>query len=201
MNLNWNLAIRRNLILHCAPGGQKDGLLLFGPPTDEQQPESIRYGLVGSPNGIKSFKRWLSDVQKLIPSKDLEKAHFQYWPGFSSVFNSSWSDRPIGEYVLNEVLMSSTIKEEDRHQAIYKTVSMIEEPITKHIIQEERQPDIWFVIVPDEVYLYGRPKSVVPKSLRESSGRTLGKAGAEAFLEYGDLFDNLFAGICVSSFQ
>lgn len=168
----------------------KDGLLLFGPPTDEHQPDSIRYGLVGSPDGIKSFKRWLSEVQNVIPSEDPEKAHFQYWPGFSSVFNSSWSDKPLGEYVLDEALMSYTVREEDRHQAIYKTASMIEEPITQHIRQEERQPDIWFVIVPDEVYLYGRPKSVVPKSIRESSGRTLGKAGAAAFLEYGDLFDD-----------
>lgn len=168
----------------------KDGLLLFGPPTEEGQPSVIRYGLVGTRRGIQLFKKWLARVQGVIPSAKPEKVHFQYWPGFSAVFNANWSTTPLAEYELDEVELSRTVRLEDRHHAIYKTASLIENPIARHCREEDREPDLWFVVIPDEIHYFGRPKSIVPASLRESSGKTLGKKAARDFLEYGDLFDD-----------
>lgn len=99
----------------------KDGLLLFGPPTEEGQPPTIRYGIVGTSRGIQLFRKWLGRVQGVIPSANPEKAHFQYWPGFSAVFNASWPTTPLAEYVLDEGELSRTVRLEDRHHAIYKT--------------------------------------------------------------------------------
>lgn len=168
----------------------KDGLLLFGPPTDELQPTTIRFGLVGTSRGVALFKEWLVRVRGVISSKDPEKAHFQYWPGFSAVFNATWPTAPLAEYVLDEQEVSRTIRLNDRHHALYKTTGLIENVIARHCREEERQPDVWFVVIPDEVHQYGRPNSAVPVAMRESSGRTLGKSAAIEFLESGDLFDD-----------
>ncbi len=168
----------------------KDGLLLFGPPTEEGQPSTIRYGVVGTRRGVELFKDWLGRIQRVIPSANTEKLHFQYWPGFSAVFNTTWPTTPLAEYFLNPLELSRTVRLEDRHHAIYNCAGLIEDPIARHCREEERQPDVWFVVIPDEVYHYGRPNSIVPSSLREPSGKTLGSAAAKDFLRYGDLFDD-----------
>lgn len=168
----------------------KDGLLLFGPPTESSQPTTIRYGLIGTSKGLELFNKWLKRIKGVIPSANPDKAHFQYWPGFSAVFNASWPDVPVAKYLIDEKEISHTVRLEDRHHAIYKTAGLIEKLITKHNREEDRQPDLWFVVIPDEVFVYGRPKSSVPTSIRESSGKTLGKKAAKDFLQFGDLFDD-----------
>lgn len=168
----------------------KDGLLLFGPPSDQGQPTIIRYGLVGTKHGIELFKKWLVRIQGVIPSANPEKAHFQYWPGFTAVFNAAWPTTPLAEYLLDQAELSRAVRLEDRHHAIYKTAGLIESVIARHCREEERQPDVWFVVIPDEIHQFGKPQSTVPPSLRESSGTTLGKTAAKNFLEYGDLFDD-----------
>ncbi len=169
----------------------KDGLVLFGPPTDEGQPLVIRYGLVGTSHSIKLFKNWLIKVRGIIPSANPDKAHFHYWPGFSTIFNANWSTTPVAEYTLDEKILNNTILIEDRHQAVYETVSLFENAISKHCKEEERQPDLWFVLIPENIYLYGRPKSFVPTSLRTSSSPTLGRKIARKILEQGTLFNDL----------
>lgn len=168
----------------------KDGLLLYGPPTEAGQPTIIRYGLVGTSRGINLFKSWLGRAQGVIPSANPQKAHFQYWPGFTAVFNATWPTTPLAEYQLDQSELSRTVRLEDRHHAIYKTAGLIEAPIAKHCREEERQPDVWFIVIPDEIYQFGKPQSIVPASLRESSGKTLGKKAAKDFIQYGDLFDD-----------
>lgn len=169
----------------------KDGLLLFGPPSEEGQPSSLRYGIVGTQKGIELFQEWRRAIQGVIPSVDSQKPHFQYWPGFSAVFGADWPQRPLAEYLIDENSLSRTIRLNDRHHAIYEAASLFEEKISRHCREEERQPDIWFVVIPDEVFHYGRPSISVPVPLREDAGFTLGLQGAIRYLKQGqDLFDD-----------
>src|SRR5690606_36537644 len=103
---------------------------------------------------------------------------------------ATWPVKPLASLIVADGELSRTIRMEDRHHADYSCASLICEPILKYRLQEERQPDVWFVVVPDEVFLYGRPKSVVPHSLRESSADAIGKKAAIDFLRFGDLFDD-----------
>ncbi|MCR9107128.1 MAG: hypothetical protein NXI15_17690 [Gammaproteobacteria bacterium] len=169
----------------------KDGLTLYGPPTESGQPKEIRYGVVATQGGLDIFKRWLKRVSGVIPSDNPEKAHFNYWPGFSAVFGAEWPAKPIVEYLIDADQLSKSIRQSDRHHAIYETASLFTDPISRHNMEEERQPDFWLVIVSDEVYQYGRPNSSVPKDLQESSGQTLGKKAARSFIAHGSLFDEL----------
>ena len=50
----------------------------------------------------------------------------------------------------------------DRHHAIYAAVSLFEEQIRKRLREDDIVVDVWFVVIPDEVYFLGRPLSKVP---------------------------------------
>jgi len=150
----------------------------------------MRYGAIGTRQGLKALRGWIRKISTTIPSQDSTKAHFQFWPGFSAVFGANWPLEPLAEYVLDDKELSKTIRLKDRHHAIFKTAGLFENVILRHGREEERQPDLWLVVIPDEVFQYGRPRSTVPTSLQESPGRTLGKKGAKRFLQHGDMFDD-----------
>jgi hypothetical protein len=43
-------------------------------------------------------------------------------------------------------------------------------------------------VVPEEVFKYGRPKSVVPREMREKSRSIVGRKGAKSILSKGSMF-------------
>jgi hypothetical protein len=53
--------------------------------------------------------------------------------------------------------LSRRILGADRHQAIYSAVALYEEALRKYLREEEARPQLWFAVVPDDVYKYGRP--------------------------------------------
>ena len=46
----------------------RDGLTLFG-PLDEGKPYGIRWGVVGTDEGIQKFSRWVEKIQGVISNK------------------------------------------------------------------------------------------------------------------------------------
>lgn len=166
----------------------KDGLLLYGPPTDKHQPKEIRYGLIATTYGAQLFRDWLNSVNSYIPSADESKPHHLYWPGFQAVFRAEWQD-PVAEYHVKKSVLSKFIRNPDRHHAIYDVASELISPIETHLNEEDQVPDVWFIVEPDELFKYGRPKSSVPVHKRElPDSPTLGKAGAKRHQHMDDLF-------------
>ena len=179
----------------------KDGLLLFGPSKIQGQSSVIRYGVVGTTYGINLFKNWLGRINKVIPSVNPERNHFQYWPGFNAVFNAMWAHEPLVNYGVNAEKLSNAIRSKDHYVAIHDSVSLIEDSISIHLNEEDHQPDLWIVIVPDEIYRFGRPKSTVPAKFQTSSSGTMGKKAADRFLESGALFPELVDDAKIYQFQ
>lgn len=147
----------------------KDGLFLFGPLEDRAHAAQLRFGLIGTPDGIARFHRWSGRIRGFIPSADPAKAHFMPWPGFESAFRCQWPAKPIAELSVDAAELSRTIRIGDRTEAIFKAVELFERPILAYRSREEAQPAVWFVVIPDEVYRLGRPHSQVPRQQREPS--------------------------------
>jgi hypothetical protein len=84
--------------------------------------------------------------------------------------------------------LSRRILDADRHQAIYSAVALYEDALRKYLREEEARPQLWFAVVPDGVYKYGRPKSTVPVKLRTPGTRQLGMKAARAILAGGSMF-------------
>lgn len=159
----------------------KDGLFLFGPYDSSDCQGGIRYGTLGTSLGIERFRRWVGQVRASIsPAK--EAPHLTTWPGFAAAFGVQFPASAQVEIALDGAKISEAIRRADRHMAVHETVSLFEAEIRRHLKHEEERPDVWFVVIPEEVFRHGRPESFVPKAERTGgavgpSASTIARAG------------------------
>jgi hypothetical protein len=144
----------------------KDGLMLFGPLSDSRGPAAIRVGVVGRQEGLSRYRRWVTVINGYIPAHKEEAVHHTSYPGFETIFGCRWPESPICELTIPDDAIRDCLYLSNRHEAIYKTVGLFEEAISRYLREEEAHVDLWFVVIPEEVYKLGRPRSVVPKDLR-----------------------------------
>jgi hypothetical protein len=167
----------------------KDGLFLFGPPASNQNPARMDIGVIGRAEGIERYERWVRSIGSTIaPPEKGKEENKMMWPGFEAVFGIPWPVKPYTTCLIDGDELSRRIRIENRHEAIFNAVQLYEQTLRKYLDEEEARPKLWFAVLPEEVFRYGRPKSVVPKELREKSSALLGKRGAMSVLEKGSLF-------------
>lgn len=167
----------------------KDGLSAFGPPDQKGQPRHIRVGAIGTAVGISLLKDWLRQIQRPILREDPDDANESTFPGFDAAFRCTLDPEPVAEIVVSPADIHAAIMKSDRHQAIYSTVTLFEEPIRRHVNDEEARADLWMVVIPDVVYDYGRPKSVPPKQSRTETDRALSHSRARRLHAEPSLFE------------
>ena len=146
----------------------RDGLTLFG-PLDKGKPYGIRYGVIGTNDGVKRFKNWVQKIQKPIFNNDEYELARPMFPGFEAAFRIPWDIKPSLEILVSNEEIDTTLYLDDRHNRVYKTVSIYSDRIINAIAQEDTKVDIWFVIIPDRVYQYCRPNSYVDPDIRVES--------------------------------
>jgi hypothetical protein len=172
----------------------KDGLFLFGPVDHNQNPARMDVGVISTPAGLEKYSRWVAstgrfiDVPALEPDRKRNEANTFIWPGFEAVYGAAWPSRPFATCLIDAEELSRRILGADRHQAIYSAVALYEEALRKYLLEEDTRPNLWFVVVSDEVYKYGRPKSTVPVKLRTAGTRRLGMKAARSILSKGSMF-------------
>ncbi|MBV2149055.1 hypothetical protein KRZ98_12270 [Sphingobium sp. AS12] len=166
----------------------KDGLFLFGPLADDAHPAEMRVGVIGTEGGIERFRTWAKRARGYIPSANSEAAHHASWPGFEAVFDTKWPERPITEIKVDGVALADAIRIENRHEAISKAVGIFETPIRRYLRQSEAPPTMWFVVIPEDVHRFGRPKSNVPRGERSKGDAKLSRRAGRFVLETGSLF-------------
>lgn len=166
----------------------KDGLFLFGPLADPAHPAEMRIGVIGTRDGLACFHEWAARIRGFIPSANAEVAHHASWPGFEAVFESKWPAKPIAEITVDDGELAKTIRITNRHEAISKTVKLFEGPIRRFLRQCEAEPTMWFVVIPEDVHRFGRPKSAVPADQRVQGNAHLNRKVGKKLLEFGSLF-------------
>lgn len=151
----------------------KDGLTMFGPYT--QTPGSLRFGIIGTKEGIALFNRWLDRVNKFMPAykgspyrtrTDSEhgKLAHQYYPGFESAFRIHWDATPENVCEIPDDALANALKVYDRNTRVSSVVKVYAKRLIKlNYGSEQGKPDLWFVIVPKEVSIFCRPLSDAPQ--------------------------------------
>ncbi|WP_322509193.1 hypothetical protein [Anaerolinea sp.] len=142
----------------------RDGLTLFG-PLDQGSRYGVRAGVIGTPKGIERYKRWVETINHPL----YDKEHGQSRPaflGFETIFRIPWSPKPAIEVEIDEGDIYRSIHLDDKYLRVYETVNLYASKIINTLHQEEQSVDIWFVIIPDDVYKYYRPLSTVEANLR-----------------------------------
>lgn len=167
----------------------KDGLYLFGPLVDGVRAGALRIGVVGTETGIQHFKNWIAQVSEYIAPKESESAQHRPFPGFSAIFGLDLPKKPVSELVVTEQQIDDALFIKDRNVAIFKTVDVYASAIKRYLDEEESVVDLWFVVIPERIYSYGRPKSIVPMELRVTSDTLMNKKLAKELAETPSLFE------------
>jgi len=163
----------------------RDGLTLFG-PLDKGKPYGIRSGVIGTPLCLELFRNWIKKIQGPI-GQDLEVARPVY-PGFEAAFGIPWNAEPTIEIGIPEATLYQSLYLDDKYLRVYKTVELFEKQIVETIKHEDLAVDVWFVIITDDVYKYGRPMSQVTSDLRIEAKTKLDPRYAKKLLTYQPLF-------------
>src|SRR4051794_39104298 len=72
----------------------RDGLFLFGPSGDVNEVRTVRYGVIGTTEGVRRLRAWTDSVRSFIGvplpgprSRAIEPQHVAF-PGFSEAFHA-----------------------------------------------------------------------------------------------------------------
>lgn len=142
----------------------KDGLFLYGPMKPYRARE-IRIGAIGSAAGLDRLCRWMKSVSGYIQAFN-DKAHHAPFPGVEAAFGIVWPDQPHQTIVLEDGALETRIRYDDRHRRVFDTVELLVVELLKFKRRSDVRPDLWVVVLPEDVSRYGRPKSRVPKEER-----------------------------------
>ena len=174
----------------------RDGLTLFG-PLDEGKTFGVRPAVIGTVEGIRRFWSWVTRIQRPIDDQKVSRPPF---PGFEATFRVPFGQKAVFEIPVDDSELTSTCRIEDRHERVHRVVRLYSDKI-KAAIVDEAQADVWFVIIPEEVYVRCRPESTVPKEMKTTRGRTLSRGITHKLLATPSLFDELNEDVVPYKYQ
>lgn len=167
----------------------KDGLFLYG-PMEPRTAGEIRVGAIGSAAGIERLSRWMKQVSSFIPAFN-DRAHHAPFPGMEAAFCVKWPTQPAQTIVLEDGALETRIRYDDAHRRVYDAVDLVVGSLLDFKRRSDIRPDLWMVVLPEEVSRYGRPKSKVPKSERITTPNRLGRREAKRLGDAPLLFEEL----------
>ncbi|MHA1748683.1 MAG: hypothetical protein ACTSYF_08605 [Promethearchaeota archaeon] len=140
----------------------RDGLLLYG-PNEKFENHSIRAGVIGTKDGIELYRSFVNrlktpifstkKVYGKVKSDEIQRPSF---PGFEAVFGVSWNDEPEYKVYLDEEKITELLSENLKKKRTLELVSLYANQIKKARDEEDISLDIWFAIVPREIYIQCR---------------------------------------------
>jgi len=171
----------------------RDGLLLFGPVQDHRVLRDVRFGVIGTAEGIQRLERWAASVhgpiERFRPPYNPQAQHHVSFPGFEAVFRARWAGRPAARIEIAEKPLRQALSIGNRHEAVKKAVDLFVEPLVLHANREEIQPECWFVVIPEFVHTQGRPQYKVPKGERSGGDISISVSRARRLQKEPSLFD------------
>ena len=86
-----------------------------------------------------------------------------------AAFQVPWNPEPALELNVDLAEINRRVHIDDPHQRVYQTVDLFANAIIEAIRTEDVKPEMWFVIIPDEIHKCCRPKSIVARADRPGS--------------------------------
>ena len=167
----------------------KDGLYLYGPVDRAKARGDLKFGVIGTANGRQLLHDWGIVISAYIPPYKENVAHHSAFPGIEAAFGVRWPETPTAQIAVDESKILNTIRISNRHEAIKKTVDIYADAIRNYLRDEaDVTPDFWYVIIPDEVHQWGRPKMVPPAAERIQGEALLSNKMAKGLLKSPSLF-------------
>lgn len=137
----------------------RDGLTIFG-PYDLGKLNDFSVGIIGTRDGIRRGKIYLQTINRPVHHIKQDIA-YPFFPGFEEVFGIKLNFNSIPEVCIEENTIKLIAKYSDNHIRVGELVDLYVDQILKFNGENERRPNLWFVIIPDLIYRVCRPKSIV----------------------------------------
>ena len=174
----------------------RDGLFLAGPLSVTGQPKELELGAIGTTVGLELFRQFCEKVRGFIAPRPRDRAgpglQRQAWPGFKATFACDWPAEPLARISISEEKLNSAIRTMFHHEAIHDVATILLDSITKYLDQNEFNPKVWFLIVPDDTYQYGRTVKQPPKKERHRGKLTFNEITGRQILRDGSLLPDDF---------
>jgi hypothetical protein len=167
----------------------RDGLTLFG-PLDSAPRYGIRAGVISTAAGIERFTRWAQTVRGPV-GLDAETRARPPFPGFEAAFRVSADLGGVAQLTVDEQPLHDALRDADRHQRVFRTVSLYADALIAFGRIEESPVDVWLVVIPDDVYRYCRPRSNVPTAEKVVSSPRVSASFGKRLARTPSLFEEL----------
>jgi hypothetical protein len=160
----------------------RDGLLLYGPFDAKKIYGPKCIGIIGPERLRGIFKEYFLKIQSPVVNTDRVIARPDF-PGMESIFGISIIFPNIQEIDVPQEEIRNDLKYSDSHQRVYRLVNSYVSKLISFSDKEEVPVDVWFIVIPEDVYTLGRPKSRVAKS-NETINDTIKSADRDSSSNY-----------------
>lgn len=157
----------------------RDGLLLFG-PYEKLAPFKVKAGVIATDDGLLAYQEFVKRInQPIFSTKTIygklmnDEVARPSFPGFEAVFNINWSPVPEIHKLINQEFVERILQEKNKKKRTTEIVDLYLERIVKAINDDDAQVNIWFIIIPRNLYFKCKPGS---------AGKDLG-SGTKAFIK------------------
>ncbi|MBL7932930.1 MAG: hypothetical protein JNL60_13565 [Bacteroidia bacterium] len=143
----------------------RDGLILFG-PHEKFESYQVKAGVIGTKSGIESYLSFVETLSKPIysikkvygkvKSNEIQRPSF---PGFETVFGIKWPKQPEIQIEINETELKAKIAIGTKKQRTSDLVDLYLQKIVDATSKEDIDINLWFIVVPRELYVACKPKS------------------------------------------
>ena len=142
----------------------RDGLTLFGAFSKDKLSGQINIGIIGPRQQRDYLKEYLKEIHKPVVNvkKDIARPFF---PGLEAVFDVFVNFDALQEIDVPREKIDEFLKYTDGHQRVFNLTNLYADKLIKFYNEEHVQITVWFVVIPDPIYQFGRPKSKIPLSV------------------------------------
>ena len=165
----------------------RDGLTLFGAYSRNKLSGQISVGIIGPKDQRQFLKNYLERIHRPVKCSVAEVAR-PYFPGLQAAFDVYINFSALQEIDIPIDEIKKYLNYTDGHVRNHNLTKLYADKLIKYQNEEHTPVVVWFVILPDEIYTFGRPKSKIPKSA-ENIKDGLAKKDRSSDVEF--LFDDM----------
>ncbi len=137
----------------------RDGLMLYGPFDQKKVKGAKTIGIVGP---MELRKRMINYLHRLHAPFLNDNSSRPSFPGLQAAFGVSINFENIVEVDIPQFELERYKKYTDNHQRIFNWTNLYFNALQTYTEEEEITVDVWIIVIPEFVYLYGRPQSKIP---------------------------------------
>lgn len=139
----------------------RDGLMLYGPFDFKRVNGKKTLGIVGPKELRDKMIRYLYRIHAPFLNENFSRPSF---PGLQAAFGISVNFNNVVEVNVSIENLEHYGRYTDNHQRVHNWTNLYFEAIQTYTEEEEISVDVWIIVIPEFVYLYGRPQSRIPSS-------------------------------------